>query len=112
MEFHKFGKHSPWCRSDYELLISKFKPKLKTKKKTYKLAVFDLDNIIEDYRVKTCNQFQMLMHEELEKVEPNCLWEDIKHAIMTQAHDNVPKKQITKTSPWLSSTAINIAQGR
>ena len=39
----------------------------------------------------------MLMHEELEEVEPNCLWEDIKHAIMTQAHDNVPKKQIAKT---------------
>ena len=52
------------------------------------------------------------MHEELEEVEPNCLWKDIKHAILREAHDNFSKKQITKKSPWLSSIAINIARDR
>ena len=62
--------------------------------------------------VNTCNRFQILMHEELEEVEPNCLWEDVKHSILKEAHDNVPKKQIAKKSPWLSSTAINNVRNR
>ena len=62
------------CRSDDQLLISKFELKQKTKKKTSKSIVFDLDNIIADHRVNTCNQFEILMHEKLEEVEPNCLW--------------------------------------
>ena len=86
------------CRSDHELLISKFKPKLKAKKKSSNPIAFDLDNITENYKVNTCNRFHILMHKELEKVEPNCLWEDIKHAISKKALDNVPKRQITKKS--------------
>ena len=50
------------------------------------------------------------MYEELEEVDPNYLWEDTKHAILKETHDKVPKEQITKKVPWLSSTAINIAQ--
>ena len=61
------------CGSDYELLISKFKLKLKNKKKISKPIVFDLDNITDDHRVNTCKRFQILMHEKLEEVEPNCL---------------------------------------
>ena len=52
------------CGSDYKLLVSKFKLKLKTKKKTSKSIVFDLDNVTEDCRVNTCNRFQILIHEE------------------------------------------------
>ena len=69
-------------------------------------------SLIEDYRVNTCNRFQTLIYDELEEVEPNCLWKDIKHAMLKEAHDSVPKKEITKKSSWLSSTAINIAQDR
>ena len=77
-----------------------------------KLIVFDLNNLSKDDRIDTCNRFRILMHEELKGVEPNCLWEDIKHAILKEAPDNVPEKQRTKKSSWLSSTAINIARDR
>ena len=41
------------------------------------------------------------MHQELEEVQPNSLWGDIKHVILKEVRDNVSKKQITKKSPWL-----------
>ena len=50
------------------------------------------------------------MRDELEDVESNCLWEDIKRAILNEACQNIPRKHTTSKSPWLSSEAISIAR--
>ena len=48
------------CGSDHDLLIDKFRPKLKTVEKTTKPFRYDLNQIPYDYTVEVRNRFKGL----------------------------------------------------
>ena len=48
------------CDSDHELLIAKFRLKLKTVGKTIRLFTYDLNSIYFDYTVQVTNRFKGL----------------------------------------------------
>ena len=48
------------CGSDHELLIAKFRLKLKKVRKTTRTFRYDLNQIPNDYTVKVTNRFQEL----------------------------------------------------
>ena len=54
------GCHCLLCGSDHELLIAKFRLKLKKVKKTTRLFKYDLNQIPHDYTVEVRNRFNGL----------------------------------------------------
>ena len=53
-------KPGPECGSDHELLIAKFRPKLKEAGKTTRPFSYDLNQIHYDYTVEVTNRFKGL----------------------------------------------------
>ena len=76
------------CGSDHELLIAKFRLKLKKVGKTTGPFWYDLNQIPYDYTVEVRNRFKGL--DLIDRV-PNELW--------TEVHDLVQETGI-KSSPW------------
>ena len=76
------------CGSDYELLIAKFRLKLKKVEKTTRPFRYDLNQIPYDYVVAVRNRFKGLHL--IDRV-PDELWMEV--------HDNVQETGI-KTIPW------------
>ena len=76
------------CGSDHELLIAKFRLKLKKVGKTTRPFRYDLNQIPYDYTVEVRNRFKGL---DLIDREPDELW--------TEVRDIVQETRI-KTSPW------------
>ena len=66
------------CGSDHELLISKFRLKLKTVGKTTRPLRYDLNEIPYDYRVEVRNRFKGL--DLIDRV-PDELWMDVHHIV-------------------------------
>ena len=75
------------CGSDHELLIAKFRLKLKKVGKTARPFRYDLNQIPHDYTVEVRNRFKVL--DLIDRV-PDELW--------TEVHDIVPETGI-KTIP-------------
>ena len=50
------------CGSDHELLIAKFRLKLKKVRKTTRPFRYDLNQIPDDYKVEVTNRFKGLEH--------------------------------------------------
>ena len=73
------------CGSDHELLITKFRLKLKKVGKTTRPYRYDLNQIPYDYRVEVTNRFKGL---DLVDRVPEELW--------TEVH-NIVQKVVTKT---------------
>ena len=71
------------CGSDHELLIAKFRLKLKKVGKTTRLFRYDLNHVPHDYTVEVTNRFKGL--DLIDKV-PEELW--------TEVHDTVQKAVI------------------
>ena len=65
-KLHKLAKRRPGadCGSDHELLIAKFRLKLKKVRKTVRPFRYDLNQIPYDYTVEVTNRFKglYLMH--------------------------------------------------
>ena len=76
------------CGSDHELLIAKFRLKLKKVQKTTRPFRYDLNQIPYEYTVEVSNSFKGL---DLIDREPDELW--------TEVHDIVQETGI-KTIPW------------
>ena len=76
------------CGSDHELLISKFRLKLKKVGKTTRPFRYDLNQIPYDYTVEVTNRFKGL--DLIDRV-PDELWR--------QVHDIV-QRQGSRPSPW------------
>ena len=76
------------CVSDHELLIAKFRLKLKKVGKTTRPFRYDLNQIPYDYTVKVRNRFKGL--DVIARV-PDELWNEV--------HDIV-QKQGSRSSPW------------
>ena len=97
------------CGSDHELLIAKFRLKLKKVGKTTRPFRYDLNQIPYDYTVKVTNRFKGL--DLIDRV-PDELWTEVHDIIQETGIKTIPKSIKCKKSKWLSEEALQIAEKR
>ena len=97
------------CGSDHELLIAKFRLKLKKIGKTIKPFRYDLSQIPYDYTVEVTNRFKGL--DLIDRV-PEELWMEIRDVVQEAVIKTIPKKKKCKKAKWLSEEALQIAVKR
>ena len=93
------------CGSDHELLIAKFRLKLKKVGKTTRPFRYDLNKIPEDYTVEVRNRLKGL---ELTDRVPEELWTEVHDIIQEAGIKTIPKKKKCKKAKWLSEQALQI----
>ena len=94
------------CGSDHELLIGKFRLKLKKVGKTTKPFRYDLNQIPYDYTVEVRNRFKGL---DLIDRGPDELWMEVHDIVQETGIKTIPKKKKCKIAKWLSEEAFEIA---
>ena len=97
------------CGSDHELLIAKFRLKLKKVGKATRPFRYDLNQIPYDYTVEVTNRFKGL--DLIDRV-PEELWTDICDTVQKAGIKPIPKKKKSKKANWLSEEALQIAMKR
>ena len=90
--------------SDHELIIAKFKLKLKKLGKTTRPFRYDIDQIPYDYTVEVRNRFKGL----IDRV-PEELWTEFHNIVQEAVIKTIPKKKKCKKAKWLSEEALQIA---
>ena len=83
------------CGSDHELLIGKFRLKLKKVEKTTRPFRYDLNQIPYDYTVEVRNRFKGL--DLIDKV-PDELWMEFRDIVQETGIKTIPKKKKCKKS--------------
>ena len=86
------------CGSDYELLLAKFRLKLKKVGKTTRPFRYDLNQIPYDYTVEVTNRFKGL--DLIDRV-PEELWTEVCGIIQEAVLKTIPKKKKCKKAKWL-----------
>ena len=81
------------CGSDHELLIAKFRLKLKKVGKTTRPFRYDLNQIAYDYTVKVRNRFKGL--DLIDRV-PDELWTEVHDIVQETGIKTIPKKKKCK----------------
>ena len=94
------------CGSDHELLIVKFRLKLKKVGKTTKPFRYDLNQIPYDYTLEVRNRFKGL---DLIDGVPDELWMEVHDIVQEIGIKTIPKKKKCKKAKWLSEDALQIA---
>ena len=94
------------CGTDHEVLIAKFRLKLKKVGKTARLFRYDLNQIPDDYTVEVTNRFKGL--DLIDRV-PEELWTEVHNTIQEAVIKIILKKQKCKKAKWLSEEALQIA---
>ena len=97
------------CGSDHELLIAKFRLKLKKVGKTIKPFSYDLNQIPYDYTVEVRNRFKGL--DLIDRV-PDELWNEVRDIVQETEIKTIPKKKKCKEAKWLSEEALQRALKR
>ena len=97
------------CGSDHELLIAKFRLKLKKVEKTTRPLRYDLNQITYDYTVEVRNRFKGL--ERIDGV-PDELWTEVHDIVQETGIKTIPKKEKCKKAKWLSEEVLQIAVKR
>ena len=97
------------CGSDHELLIAKFRLKLKKVGKATKPFRYDLNQIPYDYTVEVTNRFKEL--DLIDRV-PDELWTEVHDIVQETGIKTIPKKKKCKKAKWLSEEALQIAEKR
>ena len=92
--------------SDHELLIAKFRLKLKEVRKTNIPFRYDLNQILYDYTVEVRNRFKRLYL--IDRV-PKELWTEVRDIVQEAVIKTIPKKKKCKKAKWLSEEALQIA---
>ena len=87
------------CGSDHELLIAKFRLKLKKVGKTTTPFRYDLNQIPYDYTVEVRNRFTGLVL--IDRV-PDELWTEVHDIVQERGIKTIPKKKKCKKAKWLS----------
>ena len=87
------------CGSDHELLITKFRLKLKRVEKTTRPFRNDLNQIPYDYTVKVRNRFKGL---DLIDTVPEELWVEIRNIVQEAGSKTIPKKKKCKKAKYFS----------
>ena len=93
------------CGSDHELLIAKFRLKLKKVEKTTRLFRYDLNQIPYDYMVEMRNIFKGL--DLIDRV-PDELWMEVHDIVQETGIKTLPKKKKCKKAKWLSEETLQI----
>ena len=97
------------CGSDHELLIAKFRLKLKKVGKTTRPFRYDLNQIPYNYTVEMTNRFKGL---DLIDRMPEELWTEVCDIIQEAVIKTISKKKKCKKAKWLSEEALQIAVKR
>ena len=92
--------------SDNELLISKFRLKLKKVGKTTRPFRYDLNEILYDYTVEVSNRFKGL--DLIDRV-PDELWVEVGGIAQETGIKTIPMEKKCKKAKWLSEEALQIA---
>ena len=95
--------------SDHELLIDKFRLKLKKIGKTTKPFRCDLNHIPYNYTVEVTNRFKGL--DLIDRV-PGELWTEVHDIVQETGSKTIPEKKKCKTAKWLSEEALQTAMKR
>ena len=96
------------CGSDHELLIAKFRLKLKKARKTTSPLRYDLNQIPQDYTVEVTNRFQRIRFDRVREE----LWTEVCDIVQEVVIKTIPKKKKCKNVKWLSEEALQIADKR
>ena len=97
------------CGSDHEILIAKFRFKLKKVGKTTRPFRYDLNQIPYDYTVEVRNRFKAL---DLRDRVPDELWTEVHDIVQETGIKTIPKKKKCKKAKWLSEETLQIAVKR
>ena len=94
---------------DHELLIAKFRLKLKKVGKTTIPFRYDLNQIPYDYTVEVKNRFKGL--DLIDRV-PDKLWKKVHDILQETGLKTIPLERKCKKAKWLSEEALQIAVKR
>ena len=94
------------CGSDHELLIAKFRLKLKKVGKTTRPLRYDLNQIPYDYTVEVRNRFKGL--DLIDRV-PDELWKEVSDIVQETGIKTIPMEKKCKKAKWLFEEALQIA---
>ena len=94
------------CGSDHELLIAKFRLKLKKAGKTTRPFRYDLNQIPYDNTVEVRNRFKGL--DLIDRV-PDQLWNKVRDIVQETGIKTIPMEKKCKQAKWLSGEALQIA---
>ena len=97
------------CGSDHELLIAKFRLKLKKVGETTRAFRYDLNQIPYDYTVEVRNKFKGLNL--IDRV-PDELWKEVRDTEQETGIKTIPMEKKCKKTKWLSGEALQIAVKR
>ena len=97
------------CGSNHELLIAKFRLKLKKVRKTIRPFRYDLNQIPYDYTVEVRNKFKGL--DLIDRV-PDELWTEVHDIVQETGIKIISMEKICKKAKWLSGEALQIAVKR
>ena len=92
--------------SDHELLIGKFRLKLKKVGETTRPSRYDLNQIPYDYIVEVRNRFKGLNL--IDRV-PDELWMEVDDCVQETGIKTIPMEKKCKKEKWLSEEALQIA---
>ena len=90
----------------HELLIAKFRLKLKKMEKATRPFRYDLNQIPYNYTVEVRNKFKGL--DLIDRV-PDELWMEVCDIVQETGIKTIPKKKKCKKAKWLSEGALQIA---
>ena len=97
------------CGSEHELLIARFRQKLKKVQKSTRPFWYDLNQISYDYTVEVTNTFKGL--DLIDRV-PEELWMEVCGTVQEAVIKTIPKKKKCKQAKWLSEEALQTAAKR
>ena len=97
------------CGSDHELLIAKFRFKLKKVGKTTRPFRYDLNQIPYDFTAEVRNRFK---GPDLIDRIPDELWNEVCNIVQETGIKTIPMEKKCKKAKWLSGEALQIAVKR
>ena len=95
------------CGLGHQLLIAKFRLKLKKMEETYRPLRNDLNQIPYDYTVEVMNTFKGL--DMIDRV-PEEIWTKVHNIVQEVMTKPIPKKKNCKKAKWVSEEALQIAE--
>ena len=108
-KLYTVSKNKTGLRSDHELLISKFRHKLKKAGKATSPIRYDLNQIPYDYTVELRNRFKGL--DLIGRVSEE-QWSEVHDIVQEAVIEIIPKKKKCKKAKWLSEEALQITEKR
>ena len=97
------------CGSDHELLIAKFRLKLKKVGKTTRPLRYDLNKLPYDYTVEVRNIYRVEVRLDLIDRVSDELWTEVRDILQETGIKTILKEKKGKKIKWLSEEALQIA---